>query len=73
MDQVPYYKADLTKLKTEVLEREIEPGRFDPEQRRWAKRILRERYAAPDRSLQKWVLAFAVGSLVVTLATWALN
>lgn len=35
-----------------------------------AKRILRERYARPDRNIQQWILAVAIGTFVATMLTW---
>jgi hypothetical protein len=65
-------KRPLKEWSTEELEERLEsaasfPGAADMAE---AKRILRERYAAPDRSLQRWIFAVAVATLVVSVVAW---
>ena len=66
-DQAPYHKQDLSKLSIPELERAVDSGSLDLELECEALRILRERHAAPDRTLQLWILAVAIAGLVVAL------
>jgi hypothetical protein len=67
-------KRPLREWSTEELERRLESSlKFDTAaEMAEAKRILRERHALPDRNLQRWILAVAIGSLVATVLTWFL-
>ena len=71
-DQVPNYKANFKKFTDDELEKALESGSLNPALMRVVRRILRDRYAAPDRNIQKWTLAFAFGAFVVSLLTWFL-
>jgi hypothetical protein len=65
-------KRPLREWSTEEIEQRLESAAlFDSAaEMAEAKRILRERYAKPDRDLQRWVLAVAVGALFATVLTW---
>lgn len=66
-EQVPYHKADLSKISTEELEKALDRRELDPVTERRVQRILRDRNAAPDRTIQLWILAVAIAALVATL------
>jgi len=70
-------RLKLEGLSTDEIERQIDSGSLDPNGLRQAKRILRERYAEPDRKLARrlysvaaWTLAFAVGTFVIAVMTY---
>jgi len=64
---------ELEALSTRELERGITSGRFDPEHKLEAERILGERYSEPDRTIGRWTLIFsavaAVAGVVAAVAS----
>ena len=80
LEEIARIHAELDRLSLAQIRQDLANGRWRGEKREVAERYLEEkemarsyRFTAEDRNIQKWILAFAVGSFVAILVGWLMQ